>query len=192
MLGSSRARVLLSIAAVAVVATLGLAACGRLAGDQAAGTDTGSSDLDWDAQALQSLGFSTNDLTLAAPQDVTAGPSASPGTRGGSDLRRLRHRLIRFGFGKRLEHGEATVQTDDGTKTIVVQRGQVTSITATSVTVKSLDGFTLTWTFGNPFTVIKDHAKIQPSAVGVGATVGIAGARDGSETDARLMVVAGS
>src|SRR5262245_913022 len=191
MLGSSRARMVLSVMAVAVVATLGLAACGKSGADQVAGTDAGSSDLGWDAQALQSIGFSMNDLTLAAAQDVTPAPSASPGgTRAGSELRRLHHRLTRFGFGRPLSHGEAMVQTDEGTKTVVVQRRVVTAITGTSVTVKSLDGYTLTWTFGNPFTVIKNHTKINPSEVAVGTKVGIAGARNGTETDARLMVVA--
>jgi hypothetical protein len=187
-------RVLVSIAAVGVVALLGLSACGQLSGStQATSNNAGTSDLSWDAQALQSIGFNPDQVTLAS-QDVVqsaATASPSPGTHAGAGakLRQLRHRLVRFGFGKRLEHGEATVQTEDGTKDVVVQRGSVTAITSTSVTVKSADGFTLTWTFGNPFTVIKDRAKIQPSTVAVGAQVGIAGAKDGSATDARLMVV---
>jgi hypothetical protein len=193
MKGTARTRLLLSVAAIGVVTLLGLSACGRLSGaNQANGlTDASYSNLDWDGQALQSLGFSPNQVSLAA--DVQAAPSAgaSPGTHAGNgaNLRRLRHRLLRFGFGNRLEHGEATVQTDNGTKDVVVQRGLVTAITDTSVTVKSADGFTMTWTFGNPFTVIKDRAKIQPNSVPVGAQVGIAGSKDGSVTDARLMVV---
>src|SRR5215831_9380392 len=164
-----RTRVLVSIAAAGVVALLGLSACGQLSGgSQATSSDAGTSDLSWDAQALQSIGFSPEQITLAAQDDVQAAASASPSpgahAGAGAKLRQLRHRLVRFGFGKRLEHGEATVQTDDGTKDVVVQRGSVTAITSTSVTVKSADGFTLTWTFGNPFTVIKDRAKIQPSA----------------------------
>jgi hypothetical protein len=194
MKGTARARLLLSVAAIAVVTLLGLSACGRLSGTNQANapTDSSYSSLDWDAQALQSLGFSPSQVSLVA-DDVRATPSASasPGTHAGNgaNLRRLRHRLLRFGFGNRLEHGEATVQTDNGTKDVVVQRGSVTAITDTSVTVRSADGFTLTWTFGNPFTVIKDQAKIQPNSVPVGAHVGIAGSKDGSAVDARLMVV---
>jgi hypothetical protein len=194
----SSPRVVLSVVSVAVIALLGLAACASGAGSQAPGAANGSSysDLSWEAQALQSIGFAPADVTLAAMDNPSPAPSASAGGPSGSragqgaKLRQLRHRLIRFGFGKRLEHGEATVQTDEGTKTVVVQRGAVTAITATSVTVKSADGFTLTWTFGSPFTVIKDRAKIQASDVAVGTEVGIAGAQDGSATDARLMVVA--
>jgi len=194
MKSTARTRLLLSVAAIGVVTLLGLSACGRLSGTNQANTSTDSSysNLDWAGQALQSLGFSPNQVSLAA-DDVQAAPTAgaSPGTHpsNGANLRRLRHRLIQFGFGNRLEHGEATVQTDNGTKVVVVQRGSVTAITDTSVTVKSADGFTLAWTFGNPFTVIKDRAKIQPNSVPVGAQVGIAGSKDGSATDARLMVV---
>jgi hypothetical protein len=191
----SSPRVVLSVVCVAVAALLGLAACAA-GSSAAAGDGAAYSDLSWEAQALQSIGFAPNDMTLAAQANPSPAPSASPGASSGSragkgaKLRQLRHRLIRFGFGKRLEHGQATVQTDEGTKTVVVQRGSVTAITATSVTVKSADGYTLTWTFGNPFTVIKDRATIQPSDVAVGTQVGIAGAQDGSATDARLMVVA--
>jgi hypothetical protein len=195
----SSPRVLLSVVAVAVVALLGLSACAHFgAGAQTPAAEDGTaySDLSWDAQALQSIGFAPDEVTLAAQSDpspaptVSSGPSTGAKAGKGARLRQLRHWLIRFGFGRRLEHGQATVQTDEGTKTVVVQRGQVTAITASSVTVKSADGFTLTWTFGNPFTVIKDRAKIQPSDVAVGTQVGIAGQQDGSATDARLMVVA--
>ncbi len=197
MRGSSRVRVLLSITAVGVVALLGLAACGK-SGTQASADDSGYSDLSWDAQALQSIGFSPDQVSLAgdlsADPSATPVPSASAGAKagGGGKAARLRHRLVRFGFGKKVEHGEATVQTDEGTKTVVVQRGTVTAITATSVTVKSADGYTVAWTFGDKFTVINNKAKVAPSTVAVGTAVGIAGAKDGTATDARLMVVAKS
>jgi hypothetical protein len=191
---TKRARMFMAVAGIAVVAVLGLSACGSPAPTTNADSET--SDLSWDAQALQSIGFAPADVTLAAQDDVTPAPSASPGAPNGAKpgprLRALRHRLVRFGFGKRLEHAEATVQTDEGTKDVVVQRGVVTAITSTSVTVKSADGFTVAWTFGNPFTVIKNRAKVDPSTVAVGAQVGIAGAKDGSATNARLMVVANS
>ena len=144
------------------------------------------------AQALESIGFSPNELALvsSAQDDPTAAPSSSPGATKGGKARNLRHRLIKFGFGKNVLHAEGVVQTDEGTKTVVVQRGAVTAITSTSVTVKSSDGFTLTWSFGDPFTVVKGKARIEPSAVAVGTQVGIAGAKEGTATNARLMVVA--
>jgi len=81
------------------------------------------------------------------------------------------------------------VKTEDGTKTVVVQRGSVTAVDATSVTVKSTDGFTLTWKVGDPIKVVANKAKADMSAVTVGAEVGVAGAKDGGTTTARLIVV---
>jgi hypothetical protein len=86
-------------------------------------------------------------------------------------------------------HGEAVVQTEEGTKTVVVQRGTVTAIDAKSVTVKSTDGFTLVWTFGDPLTVLERRSQVQPSAVAVGTEVGIAGAKSADSQAARLIVI---
>ena len=51
--------------------------------------------------------------------------------RGGA----LGHRL-----GRRVLHGEVTVQTRDGVKTIVMARGEVTALSGEAITVKSSDG----------------------------------------------------
>jgi hypothetical protein len=193
MTRSSRTWLVLSV--TAVVAVLGLSACGQTNSSPgaAAADDSTYTDLSWDAQAVQTLGFAPDDVVLSgANTDATPSASPSPGGHNGGKGARLRHRLLKFGFGKRIEHGEATVQTDEGTKVVVVQRGAVTAITATTVTVKSVDGYTLTWTFGDKFVAIKNRAKIDPSSVAVGTTVGIAGARNGNEVDARLLVVAKS
>jgi hypothetical protein len=37
-------------------------------------------------------------------------------------------------------HGEVTVQTDDGVKTLVMARGEVTALSGDAITVKSSDG----------------------------------------------------
>jgi len=86
-------------------------------------------------------------------------------------------------------HGEAVVQTEEGTKTVVVQRGEVTAITASSVTVKSNDGFTLTWTFSDQLRVFERRNQIQPSAVAVGARIGVAGEKTSGDPSARLIVI---
>jgi len=46
----------------------------------------------------------------------------------------------------RVVHGEFTVHTKTGDKTLDTQRGVVTAVNAGSVTVKSTDGFTATYT----------------------------------------------
>lgn len=87
-------------------------------------------------------------------------------------------------------HGEVVVQgRDDQVRTVVVQRGEVTTVTGTGFTVKSSDGFELTWTYGENARVIKQREKIGRDAVRTGVRVGVGGARDGSATTARLVVV---
>jgi len=184
---------------VAAVGVLGLAGCARGGsaggsvggGDQVATEDL--TELSWEGQALESIGFSATDLApLAAPAaaEPSPGATASPDPKDGQ--RPGRHKRLRFAFGKRMLHGEAVVQTDDGVKTVVVQRGTVTAIDATSVTVKSSDGFTLTWTFGNPIHVVEHRRQVQPNALAAGATVGVAGTRNGDAVVARLIVVPGA
>jgi hypothetical protein len=46
----------------------------------------------------------------------------------------------RHALGRRVLHGEVTVQTQEGTKTIVMARGEVTALTDDAITVKSSDG----------------------------------------------------
>ena len=87
-------------------------------------------------------------------------------------------------------HGEAVVKTKDGgTQTVAVQRGEVTAIDGNSMTVKSTDGFTMTWTFGEDLRVVERRATVQPSEVKVGATLGVAGAKDGDKGVARLILI---
>ena len=46
----------------------------------------------------------------------------------------------RHALGRRVLHGEVTVRTKDGTKTIIMARGEVTALTGDAITVKSSDG----------------------------------------------------
>jgi hypothetical protein len=57
------------------------------------------------------------------------------------------------------------------------------------MTVKSSDGFTLTWTFDSSMRVIENRSTIQPTDVKPGETVGVAGLLNGSENDAKLVVI---
>ncbi|MGE5827912.1 MAG: hypothetical protein ACM30G_06040 [Micromonosporaceae bacterium] len=185
---NARVRAMIGATVLALLGGLTLAGCARGGG---VGTAGDYSDLSLEGQALQAIGFSPNDMVpVASFADATPQPSVSgkperpfpPG---------VRHKRLRFAFGQRMLHGEAVVQTDQGPRTVVVQRGTVTEITSTSVTVKSADGFTLTWTFGDPIHVVEHRTSVQPSAVAVGAQVGIAGTKDGNTPIARLIVIPG-
>ncbi|GAA0810271.1 hypothetical protein [Spirilliplanes yamanashiensis] len=94
-------------------------------------------------------------------------------------------RLLR----KNTLHGELTVQTKNGPRTVVAQRGEVTAVDAAGLTVKSADGFTLTWTFGGKLRVRQDGKAAERTAITTGAQVGVAGAEDGAATVARLVRV---
>lgn len=185
---NGRVRAVIGATALALLGGLTLAGCARGGG---VGTAGDYSDLSVEGQALEAIGFSPDDMMpLAAVADTTPQPSVS-GKPDRAFPPGVRHKRLRFAFGQRMLHGEAVVQTDQGTRTVVVQRGTVTEITSTSITVKSADGFTLTWTFGDPIHVIEHRTSIQPSAVAVGAQVGVAGTKDGDTPIARLIVIPG-
>src|SRR4029450_447591 len=99
-----------------------------------------------EGQALAALGYSPDDMVptgaLGAPAAAAPDPSASaePGKREGWRKRHAGRVLLR----RNPLHGEAVVQTKEGTKTVLVQRGEITAVDGDSVTVKSADGFTLT------------------------------------------------
>jgi hypothetical protein len=177
-------RTAIAAAALGVATIAGLTACSP--------TDAASAAMSPEATALTALGFSDSDVTAAGATAADAtGPSAAPSGRPGrGDKHPLLRRLtIRRALGKNVLHGEVTVQTKDGTKIIEVQRGTVTAITDTTVTVKSTDGFVLTWTFGTPIHVIEHRTTVQPTDVVVGTVVGVAGTKDGSTDTARLIVI---
>jgi hypothetical protein len=173
----TRARLIVGVVLTGTVALLGLTGCGRLG----AGASDDTTDVTWDGQALQAIGYATEDVSPAAT-DPQPGPSAQADKRD-------RHPRLRYAFRHNTLHGEAVVKTDEGTKTVVVQRGTVTAVDASSVTVKSSDGFTLTWKIGDPHRVIVDRAKADVSAITTGVEIGVAGAKDGDTPVARLLVV---
>jgi len=163
-------RVALATAALGAVTLLGLAACG--------GTDVTDS-MTPEAAALTAVGFSQPDL---APD---ADPSPSASAKPHRDKRpRLRRELAQH-----VEHGEVVVQTKDGDKTVDVQRGTITAITASSITVKSADGFSQTWAFGTKLRVVAHQKKAQVSDVKNGIQIGVAGVKNGSTVTANLIVI---
>jgi len=109
------------------------------------------------AAGVAGAGALTATGATAATPTPTPTPSASggttpdvrdgvrPGRRGHGALGRGGLKGIRGG-GQPL-HGELVVPGTDGngTRTVLVQRGTVTARADTSVTVRSTDGFTVTW-----------------------------------------------
>ncbi|MEH0842940.1 hypothetical protein V6U81_11200 [Micromonospora sp. CPCC 205711] len=179
---------------------LGVAGCGpaQVAEDtsKAAAVDVAAA-MGVEGQALAAMGFDPTELEPVAA--AGAAPSGSPapeasaggkGKRGERAEEWRKRRQARVLLRKNTLHGEAVVQTrDGGTKTVAVQRGQVTAIDGDSMTVKSTDGFTMTWTFGEDLKVVERRNTVQSTDIKVGTTVGVAGAKDGDNAMARLIVV---
>ena len=76
-------------------------------------------------------------------------------------------------------HGELTVPQADGTGTevILVQRGTVTAVSSTSLSVKSTDGFTSTYTVSSS-TRVRAAGGTMISDVKVGAIVHVVSTKD--------------
>ncbi|MGR6322712.1 hypothetical protein Q2K19_11975 [Micromonospora soli] len=193
----ARQGIVTGVTALLAAAALGLAGCGpaQLAQDSAKETAVEvAAAMGADGQALAAMGFDAADLDVdpvAAPApSASTGEQAGPARKGerGQEWRN-RHRA-RVLLRKNTLHGEVVVQTKDGgTKTVAVQRGQVTAIDDKSMTVKSTDGFTMTWTFDEKLRVIERRTTVQSSDIKVGTTVGVAGTKDGDDGVARLVVV---
>jgi len=163
----TRTRMALTLTTLGLAGLLGLSACGDGAAPAAA-------DFSAEASALQEVGFESG-LAAAPAPSASAAPKKRIAAR----------KLLR----KNTLHGEMTVQGKNGVRTVVVQRGTVTAVTAGGLSVKSTDGFALTWTYGDKLRVVQDKKTVQTSALKVGAEVGVAGATAGSATSARLIVV---
>ena len=180
--------------------TLGVAGCGSAQvaqdGTKAAAVDVAAA-LGVEGQALAALGLDPTELDLLAAPAPAAGESTSPSPSAGAKGKRAeraqelrQRRQARVLLGRNGLHGEAVVQTKDGgTKTVVVQRGEVTAVDGDSVTVKSTDGFTLTWKLGDQLRVVERRTTVKANDLKVGTRVNVAGARDGDASVARLIVV---
>jgi hypothetical protein len=174
---------------IGVAGLIGLTACDRGAAIESPADVVSDTAVSAETEALTALGFDTTGAPIVT--DPAPAPSTEPGAPGAKASRAPRAgvRGIRRYLRKNTLHGEFVVRTKDGTKTVDVQRGAVTAIDARTVTVRSTDGFTLTWTFGSPINVLEHRTTVQPSAVKVGTEIGVAGTKDGSTTTARLIVI---
>ncbi len=88
------------------------------------------------------------------PGGFGKGMGGGPGFRGG---------MGGFGglgmLGGRVLHGEASIQTKDGVKDMVEQTGALQGgVTSNTITVKSTDGFTKTWTLSSTVKVFAPRA----------------------------------
>lgn len=164
-----------TVIALGVAGAFALSGCGAATPAVTSGTDTAASDVAGAALALQQVGFDTG-LASQPPASAQAGDAP----------RRPIRKLLR----KNTLHGEIVVETKkNGTQTVVVQRGSVTAVTSGGVTVKSTDGFTLTWAYGPNLRVVQDRRTVPASALKTGQEIGVAGVKAGAANTARLIAI---
>lgn len=180
------------LAAWGVTGLLGVAAvAGVASGAVLPGSGGSSGSGGSDAASAASL---TRELALTAAEDPAA--STDPATAAGSAADpaaggpvRARQRLHLAGTLRRVEHGEVVVATKNGARTVDVQRGTVTAAGATSLTVRSRDGFSQTWRITATTRIRKDRHRVGATVLKVGDRVGVAGPRTGGPLSASLVVV---
>jgi hypothetical protein len=94
----------------------------------------------------------------------------------------------RHALGRRVLHGEVTVQTRDGVKTLVMAYGQVTALSKDAVTVKSSDGVETSFGIDGD-TRFGFRNEPAPSAeLKVGEDAFVAGERSGDRAVAKRVV----
>jgi hypothetical protein len=128
--------------------------------------------------ALAAQGATTTTQAPGATADK-AKPRAGVVGRGGG----WRHAL-----GRRVLHGEVTVQTKDGVKTLVMAYGQVTVLSKDAITVKSSDGVETSFKLDGD-TRFGFRNEPAPSAeLKVGEDAFVAGEKSGASTTAKRVV----
>jgi hypothetical protein len=110
---------------------------------------------------LGGIAFAASDSGSASPAVAPAASTTSAPS--GAAAKPKARRVLPAHF----EHGTFTVWTKKGDRTVTAQRGQVTAVGPTWITVRSKDGFTDTYTVNSSTKVRKQK---QASAIGNVAT----------------------
>lgn len=146
--------------------------------------------------AVAGVALAAPTLTAASNPTPSADPSASgkaqpegkKSAKGDRPKKGKGHgQLPRLG---KAVHGEAVVRGKDGTYlTVYTQRGEVTAVSATSITLKSTDGFTSTYALTAETKVVKNRDGAKITDVRVGDLAGVVAVKSGDGKDARGIVV---
>jgi hypothetical protein len=86
-------------------------------------------------------------------------------------------------------HGEGVIKTKDGTQPVAMQHGTVTAVSDSSITLKSSDGYTKTWSLAPTVHVVEHRTALQPAPVKIGTDLAVAGPREGTRNTATIIVV---
>jgi hypothetical protein len=92
------------------------------------------------------------------------------------------------GLGRRVLHGEVTVQTQEGVKTIVMARGEVTALSKDAITVKSADGVETSFAIDGDTRYGFRHEPAPTAELKVGEDAFVAGEKSGDRAVAKRVV----
>ncbi len=130
--------------------------------------------------------------TALAAQDSTTTTTRAPAAD--KDRDRERAGILGRGggwghaLGRRVLHGEVTVQTQDGTKTIVMARGEVTALSKDAITVKSSDGVETSFGIDGDTRYGFRNEPAPTAELKVGEDAFVAGEKSGDRAVARRVV----
>ena len=94
----------------------------------------------------------------------------------------------RHALGRRVLHGEVTVQTREGVRTIVLARGEVTALSKDAITVKSSDGVETSFALNGDTRYGFRNEPAPNAELKVGDTAFVAGEKSGSGAVAKRVV----
>ena len=126
-----------------------------------------------------------------AAQDPTTTTQA-PGTS--ADKARARAGALGRGgglghaLGRRVLHGEVTVQTQEGVKTLVMARGEVTALSKDAITVKSSDGVETTFGIDGDTRYGFRNETAPTAELKIGEDAFVAGEKSGDRAVAKRVV----
>ncbi len=127
------------------------------------------------------------DSSSPSPTSAAASTSSNTGSTGGPGTARTSR--LKGALGKRVLHGEFTVQTKNGVKVYDTEIGVVTAVSPTSVSVKASDGYTQTWTLASTTHVRANKGKGTLADLTVGETVRLLGPTAGGTATAQIALV---
>ncbi len=93
---------------------------------------------------------------------------------------------------RQIEHGEFTARVNDQDQVFDVQQGQVTEVSPTSLSVKSLDGFTASYVVDGSTKVRKNRANAAIGDVQTGDQVHVVAGKSGNTATAQRIFDGGS
>jgi hypothetical protein len=142
----------------------------------------------WGVAAVLAIALSAGGAYAAntgGGNSLPAGPAAATANLAGKGGTHIAGVLARFG--RRVEHADAVVRTRTGPESILVQRGTITALDAGRMTVRSLDGWTGSWTLNDATHYRANGSRAAMSDLKVGDRVLVAGA--GQDTSGVAQVV---